>query len=156
MAEMSKTALRSSGVKGTGVKADKRAFVQEALGRKDGSGGVTVYNVWRFAHGDKTKQSRITMAYDLESAKRQASRKGYDIVNPKGDREPIRELYRAQMREELKEVEARIKELTDAIELNDTITDPKKKLSDERLARFGFELAGLLKTKADYDAAING
>lgn len=100
MAAPSKTAVRSSGTKGLGVKADDRAFLQKCLVRNPRvkltleeqvkhshqpvPRDLTYWAVWSYARGKLVKQRRLTERPTLAEAVAYASSAGYTVLNPDG------------------------------------------------------------------------
>ena len=102
MAAPSKTAVRSSGTKGLGVKADERAFLQQVLVRNARTTltldeqvkhshqpvprHLTYWAVWSYARGKIANSRKLTVKPTLEEAVAAASAQGYTILNPDGGR----------------------------------------------------------------------
>ena len=93
MAAPSKTSARAMGAKGGGgLKADNRAFIQPTLAKSKSLEGhghpvprdVVEYTVWRYAHGDYKKQTKITQQPTVDEARSAAVMKGYSVLNPDG------------------------------------------------------------------------
>lgn len=78
----SKTTARAMGTKGTsGLKADNRAFIQPVRVKN-----TLEYAVWRYAHGEYKRQSKITQKLTVDEAVSAAVGKGYDVLNPTGEK----------------------------------------------------------------------
>lgn len=75
MAGLSKTAVRSLGDKGLGIKADDRAILQFSNG---------LWTAWSYSRGNIIKQRRLTCDTTIEGCMRKLIRKGYIVVNPDG------------------------------------------------------------------------